>query len=84
MTENIQKLKTLKHKRGSIKSQITFPKFIDNFDVTNISEKDKQIIKLRKEKIEPLYESFEELQSDIELITLELNLDMSFEVTERE
>ncbi|KAK9739455.1 Protein of unknown function (DUF1759) [Popillia japonica] len=85
MTENIQNLKTLKHKRGTIKTQITlFQKFIDNFDTSNVNEKDKQNIKLRKEKIEPLYETFEEIQTEIELLELELNQDVSCEGTERE
>lgn len=67
--ENV--MKSLIHKRGTIKSQLTlFKKFLDGLDTNNITDVNLQNIQLRLAKIEPLYDLFNELQTEIELTSL--------------
>lgn len=65
MTDNAE-LKTLRHKRGALKAQLTiFYKHLNNLEINNLTQTEKENLRMRKVKIEPLYKTFNEVQANI-------------------
>ncbi|KAK9675152.1 hypothetical protein QE152_g40600 [Popillia japonica] len=84
-THTQTQLKTLRYKRGALKTQLTlFQKYLNGLDKSQLTETDKQNLKLRTTKIESIYDNFQNIQIEIELINVEEDVDPLPEDCERE
>lgn len=70
MSEQGDDLTTLKLRRGQIKGQLTrFQNFLGSFDVHNTSMLE---VETRLSKLSGIFDKFEEIQNNIELISREI------------
>lgn len=66
---NMPDLKTLNIKRDSLKSQVTlFTNWLDKLDLSNITDVILKNIQERLYKIEQIFDNYNEIQAEIELI----------------
>lgn len=69
MTDKDKRLKTLRIKRGTFKTQITlFKNYLNKLDKNKLNNTDIQNLECRISKIEPIYTDFNQIQGEIESI----------------
>lgn len=71
--ETLKKLKSLHCKRGSLKSQMSlFEKALLKIDTTvTLSHEELQIVEVRLNKFQPVFDNFNDIQSELELLTID-------------
>ncbi|KAK4887507.1 hypothetical protein RN001_003778 [Aquatica leii] len=78
-------LKTLRFKRGIFKQQLTnFEKYLQSLNKECLITEDFTNLKKRLEKVELIFDPFEQFQNDIELLTFENEDEYTRECNERE